>query len=349
MAQRISSVFVDAYNTAFTEDLASSFMETHRLNCHHWDYTFLLWHRKFMNEFWDAIGLERTYAVLTEAADRALYTQLTKTHVPDGAGQIVFQDDLNKLNSFTQQDEEQIRLEISQAMASTDFAIDLDLLERNRRGDIISNRQPRQIMFYNLSFTSQVEEFHDIIHGETGVGMRNVATAGGDACFYIHHTFVDLIFEAWLDANPDIEFPISEDLFNATEDLQEDYESYEALKALWSERHYTSSDYGHVRRITEPVVQHAVHFSEIRHIENFRRVIMVHNRREIGRFAILTGLTESCVSCARRQSHTGQFLIRELVPINEILWNINRRWYRWEDAIDEFERIGMSRPAIVSF
>lgn len=349
MAQRIHVDFISEYNDKFTQDLASEFMETHRLNCHHWDYTFLLWHRKFMNEFWEAIGLERTYAVLTEDIDRELYKQIPKTFVMDQIGQPTFRDDYEKLNSFTASDEAQMRLEISQAMSNIEFAIDLDHEGRNRANDIVSTNNPLQISFYNLSFTSQLEEYHDIIHGETGRGMRDVRTAGGDPCFYLHHTFVDLVFEAWMSANPEIALPISRDHYEATPDLVEDYESYEALEALWNERHYTDADYGHVYRITEPVVRQAVFFAEIKHTENFRRVIMAHNNREIGRFAVFTGLIESCASCARKQSHTGQFLIRDLVPINEIVWNINRRWYTWEDAIEVFASIGMSRPVIVSF
>jgi len=346
-AQRINQEFVNLFTQTFTEDISRKYQKIHVDNCHHWDYSFVLWHRKFVNQFWQEIGLERTYAVLTETNDRELYSKLTKSLVSDNddLSDMRWIDDTGKLNSFTSQDEEQMRLEIAQAMASLNFAIDLDH-EGSNNAFFRGEGGP----YYNLSFSSQLEEFHDIIHGETGRGMRRVGTAGGDHCFFIHHTFVDLIFEAWLAQNPNMPLPISEEHFNATPDLQEDYENYEELATLWNERHYTSSDYNHVYRIIEPLPRQSILFESIRHVEDFRRVIMFHNGEEIGRFAILTGRLETCLSCARKEQHTGQFLLRKLVPLHEIDWVINRRWYRsLEEAIEAFNEIGMSAPVVVSF
>ena len=180
--------------------------------------------------------------------------------------------------------------------------------------------------------------------------MRLVGTAGGDQCFFIHHTFVDLIFEAWLELNPNIPLPITEEHFDATPDLQEDYESYDELVTLWNKRYYSSNDYNHVYRIIEPLPRQSILFESIKHTEDFRRVIMFHNSEEIGRFAILTGRIETCLSCARRQQHTGQFLLRKLVPLHEIDWVINRHWYcSLEEAIEAFAAIGLSAPVVVSF
>jgi len=346
-SQRINQHFVQQFNQAFTEELAKKYQQTHVDNCHHWDYNFVLWHRKFVNQFWEEIGLDRTYAVLTEAEDRDLYSQLTRSFISDAGdlSDMRWVEDTGKLNSFTLQDQRQMQLEIAQAMASSSFAMDLDHVGTNNLF-IRAEGNP----YYNLSFSSQLEQFHDIIHGETGRGMRRVGTAGGDQCFFVHHTFVDLVFEAWLEQNPDMPLPITEEHFNSTPDLQNDYENYDELVSLWNERHYSQADYNHVYRIVEPLPRQSVLFESIMHTEDFRRVIMFHQGEEIGRFAILTGRIETCLSCARREKHTGQFLLRKLVPLHEIEWVINRRWYRTlEDATKAFEDIGMSPPVVVSF
>ncbi len=337
MAQRIHADFIEAFNQQFTEAIAKKYQQYHQENCHHWDFTFLPWHRKFVTDFWSEIGLPRTYAVLTEATDRALFASLQKSMVLNDQRDAVFVNDANKLNSFTNEDLQQVRLDIAESMICSAFALDLDFKGTNRD------------FGYNLSFSSQIEQFHDIIHGETSRGMRNVITAGGDQCFFIHHTFVDLVFETWLNDNPDFEIPITKAHFEASPDLKLDYESYEAFESLFLERHFTEEDYKHVRRISAPLSRQAVVFDEIKHVESFRRVIMFHNNREVGRFAVLTGQIESCEGCARRKAHKGQFLLNALIPVSEIIWNINNQWFTWETAKVKFEEIGMSIPKIVSF
>jgi hypothetical protein len=337
MSQRINSDFILKFNQNFTSELSMKYQNIHQKNCHHWDFTFLPWHRKFVNEFWEEIGLPRTYAVLTEDNDRKLYSTLKKSLVINSSDEVTFVEDDNKLNSFTSFDLEQIKLDIAEAMICKPFAIDLDFVGTNRD------------FGYNLSFTSQVEQFHDMIHGETSRGMRNVITAGGDQCFFIHHTFVDLIFETWLNDNPELEVPISKEHFESSPDLQEDYESYDELVSLFTARHFTENDYKYVRRIAAPLSREIVLFEEIKHIESYRRVIMFHNNEEIGRFAVLTGRIETCLACARNKAHIGQFLLRKLVPVSEIIWNINNQWYTWETAKDKFLQIGMSIPKVVSF
>lgn len=339
-AQRISSDFVIEFNKTFTEKLARQYQEYHRENCHHWDFTFLLWHRKFLNKFWSEIDLPKTYAVLTEQVDRGLYSSLKKTLVSSPNGGLAFVDDGNKLNSFTDDDRLQMELNIAEAMICTSFALDLDFDGPNRDPNFGT---------YNLSFTSQVEEFHDIIHGETGKGMRSVETAGGDQCFFVHHTFVDLVFETWLNDKPDILLPISQEHFEKSEELKDDYGSHQELIDLWNDRYFTEDDYKHVRRITAPISRQVIVFDHIAHTEDFRRVIMFHKNAEIGRFSILTGRVETCDNCAKRGSHEGQFLLRDLVPISEIVWNINNAWYTWESAKKRFEELGMSQPYVVSF
>jgi|GEM_PF-4286954 len=341
-AKRIDSDFVREFNEKFNEEIAMHYREEHELNCHHWDYTFLLWHRKFVTKFWTELELPRTYAILTDERDRNFYASLEKT-VLNADDEFVFSIDQNKLNSFTREDLAAVKLNIAEAMACTSFAIDLEI-HPDSRTDV-----NRGFDAYNLSFSSQLEEFHDIIHGETGLGMRSVQTAGGDQCFFVHHTFVDLIFETWLNDNPDIDLSISEEHFNKTEDLQADYESYQELQNLWKERHFSEDDYKSVRRISAPIVRQIIVFDRIEHTEDYRRVIMYHNGEEIGRFAILTGKIETCLSCARRGHHSGQFLLQKLVPVSEISWVINNRFYPWETAVQRFSEIGMSRPRIVSF
>ncbi|WP_158587158.1 tyrosinase family protein [Motilimonas pumila] len=335
---RISQEFITEFNHKFTESVARQYQQQHQLNCHHWDFTFLLWHRKFIGQFWQQLDLPPTYAVLTQDEDRQLYRQLRKSLVLDNAGNMMFVEDNHKLNSLTGQDLAQIELDIAEAMVCNRFAIDLDFEGSNR-----------DRFAYNLSFSSQVEEFHDMIHGETGRGMRSVSTAGGDQCFFIHHTFVDLVFETWLDEHPDMALPISQDHFDTSPDLQQDYQDYGELVDLWQARHFSFDDYKHVRRITAPITRQAIVFDRIAHTEDFRRVIMFHGQDEIGRFAILTGRIETCLTCARRQAHSGQFLLRRLVPVSEIMWNINNQWFTWDSAIDKFDEIGMSVPYVVSF
>ena len=297
------------------------------------------WHRKFVNQFWSELDLPRTYAVLTEDIDRKMYASLEKTIIRDSTGNYVFQNDPNKLNSFTENDLTQIRLDIAEAMASLTFAMDLDFKGRNR----IRN------FGYNLSFSSQAEQFHDIIHGETGQGMRSTLTAGGDQCFFVHHTFVDLLFETWLNDVYKGDVPITKDHYENSDDLQKDYKDYEELENLFKKRYFTDEDYKYIRRITAPLSRQAVFFEEIKHIQGYRRVIMYHNGEEIGRFAVLTGQIETCLACARRQSHVGQFLIQRLVPITEIIWNIDNEWHMWDTAPRKFEEIGMSSPIVISF
>ena len=337
MAQRINSQFVIDFNQKFTEQIAMKYQGIHQANCHHWDFTFLPWHRKFVNAFWSEIGLPRCYAVLTESADRELYASLKKTIILDSQNSLVFTDDDNKLNSFTDEDLSQVKLDIAEAMICKPFALDLNFEGNNTD------------FGYNLSFSSQVEQFHDMIHGETGRGMRNVLTAGGDQCFFIHHTFVDLIFETWLNDNPDLAMPISQALYDSSPDLLEDYISFDELNSMFTDRYFTEDDYKYVRRITAPLSRQIVFFDQIRHIESYRRVIMFHQNQEIGRFAVLTGRIETCSSCARKPYHTGQFLLRKLVPVTEIIWNINNQWFTWETAKEKFQSIGMSTPRVVSF
>ena len=344
-SKRIDKEFIELFNNKFTEEVAQNFRQQHAENCHHWDYTFLLWHRKFITNFWQTVDLPITYAVLTEQADRILYASLKKT-IWQVNGRFVFLDDPNKLNSFTSQDLAAMRLNIAEAMACSSFAIDL----KEHPDPRIDRNRGRGIDYaYNLSFSSQVEEFHDIIHGETSRSMRDVVTAGGDQCFFVHHSFVDLIFETWLNDNPSIGLPISEEHYNSTDDLKKDYGSYQELVDLWKARYFTEDDYKVVRRISEPIVRQVVVFDRIEHTEDYRRVIMYHDGEEIGRFAILTGRVETCLSCARRGHHSGQFLLTKLVPVSEIGWRINNHYHPWEDAVHEFAKIGMSRPQIVSF
>jgi hypothetical protein len=91
-AQRISQDFIDSYYEKFTEEIAMQFRKQHEDNCHHWDYTFLLWHRKFVTQFWQTIDLPRTYAVLTDEHDRALYSSLKKTVLIQGQDFIFTED-----------------------------------------------------------------------------------------------------------------------------------------------------------------------------------------------------------------------------------------------------------------
>ena len=232
LAQRIGPDFVKSFGEKFTEDVARQYQKEHEDNCHHWDFTFLLWHRKFVNKFWAQIELPRTYAVLTEEVDRKLFASLSKTLVFSADEVLNFNDDPNKLNSFSRADLSQMELNIAESMICTSFSLDLDFDGRNV-----------DFGAYNLSFTSQVEEFHDIIHGETGGGMRSVRTAGGDQCFFVHHTFVDLVFETWLNDKADIPFPFSEEHYNESEDLKADYDSYRELLDLWGARYFTEDDY----------------------------------------------------------------------------------------------------------
>ena len=336
-SKRIDDDFVARFNQMFTEEVARKYCAAHWENCHHWDFTFLLWHRKFTNSFWSDLELPRTYAVLTDEEDRKLYRSLRKTLL-QRSGSLAYLEDPNKLNSFVPQDQQQIEMNIAESMVSSAFALDLDFDGRN-------------VDFgeYNLSFTSQVEEFHDILHGETGLGMRAVRTAGGDQCFFVLHTYVDLVFETWLHRNPGMQFPFSEKHYNESQDLQKDYGSYDELLGLWKTRHFTQDDYKHVLRISAPLSRQVIVFDNIAHTEDYRRVILYHDQREIGRFAVLTGRIDTCLTCARRESHQGQFLLRELVPISEISWNINRRTYTWEGAKARFAELGMSQPYIVSF
>lgn len=342
-SQRIDSNFVHEYNQRFTQALAEKYRDTHQQNCHHWDFTFLLWHRKFLDSFWSEIGLPRTYALLTDAEDRSLYQQLTATIVGQ-PGSFQFTHDPNKLDSFTSNDLDQMKLDIAESMACRTFAIDLDFTGVNQSSQ----------GFYNMSFSSQVENFHDIIHGETSRGMRNVATAGGDACFFLHHTFVDLVFETWLVDNPNAEFPVTQDMFDNSGVLRGDYADYAELRALWDARHFDETHYKHVRRISAPLVRQALVFDRIEHDHGYRRVFMAHRDwdglGELGRFAVFTGSLATCAGCARKQYHEGRFLLRRLVPVHEIIWNINNRWYlEWNEAVEAFKSIGMSRPYVVSF
>ena len=338
MAQRINQAFVDQFNQLFTEELALKYRQLHEDNCHHWDFTFLPWHRKFVTQFWADLGLPRTYAVLTEETDRQFYASLTKSVFFSASG-YQFVDDHNKLNSFTNDDLAQVRFDIAEGMACKSFALDLDFEGANRLGGL-----------YNLSFSSQIEQFHDIIHGETGASMRNVRTAGGDQCFFIHHTFVDLIFETWLNDNPEQGVPIPREHYDSSPDLQQDYDSYEELESLFTDRYFSEEDYRLVRRIVAPLTRFAVVFDRIEHTEGYRRVVMFNNGRELGRFAVLTGRIEICLACARRQAHTGQFLIQSLVPVTEIIWNIDNQWFTdLQSATQKFSEIGMSAPKVVSF
>lgn len=343
--QRISKQFVEEFDQKFTDEIALKYRKIHQENCHHWDFTFLLWHRKFVTEFWSEIGLPRTYAVFTEREDRNLYRDLTKTVLAGPDGDYIVRRDPNKLDSFTNADLEQLKLNIAQASVCNSFALDLDFEGANR----LPGTHRFDFGYYNLSFSSQVEEFHDIVHGETGRGMRSVITAGGDQCFFVHHSFVDLVFETWLADNPDAVLPISQETFDNTPDLQQDYNSYNELVDIWGARYFSDEDYKFVRRITAPISRQVIVFDNIEHTEEYRRVIMYHGGSEIGRFAIVTGELDTCLTCARRGAHKGQFLLRELVPISEIIWNIDRQLYSWDAARSKFEELGMSQPRIESF
>ena len=355
---RITASRVQKFNKKFSADIAMKYQKLHWDNCHHWDFTFLLWHRKFINKFWQEVDMERFYAILTERKDRDLYASLETTilYQSDFASRFrgparakfeyrgekfVVTDDPNKLNSFTAGDARQIELELAQAMVSSEFAIDLDFDGANK-----------SLHAYNLSFSSQLEEFHDIIHGETGLGMRDVVTAGGDQCFFVHHTFVDLVFETWLTDRTDKTIPITEANYNASPQLKQDYTDYKELESLFTSRYFHEGDYKFVKRIVDPLFlkRQILVFDSIKHTEAFRRVIMSHGGDEIGRFSILTGTVENCATCKSKGYHSGSFFMQKLAPLNEITWSINNRIYdTFEKAVKKFGEIGMSAPRIISF
>eukprot|EP00466_Bigelowiella_natans_P009636 jgi/Bigna1/90940/estExt_fgenesh1_pg.C_830059 len=333
---RITEDFVSKFNKAFTDEIALKFRKTHADNCHHWDFTFLIWHRKFVNSFWKEVGLPRTYAVLTDEKDRELYASLQKSVWQDRNGIFRTYLDRNKLNQWEENDTLAMRRNIAEGFVSSSFALDLDFAGP-RNG-------------YNIGFSSQIEEFHDIVHMETGRCMRSVRTAGGDQCFFIHHTFVDLVFEAWLEKNkPDI--PVDKAYFDSEPVFKTEYKDYDEFKALWGERHFTSDDYKHVNRIvmSVPATRTLLVFDEILHIEEARRVIVYHRGEELGRFSIITGAPETCESC-KTKKHKGQFLLSKLVPLTELSFRINFEFFsEWSEAKEEFKKIGVSVPYVASF
>lgn len=349
MAQRIDQGFVNEFNKRFTKQIAMDFREKHHMNCHHWDYTFLLWHRKLVKEFWARIGLLWTYAVLTEEKDRALYSSLKKTVVEEN-GEYRFKTD-GKSAKFESRDISSMKKYIRAAMGRDWFASDIG--EPLHQGMAPRTRPSLPPLEADIAFSDYVEEFHDEVHVATGGSMRFIETAGGDQRFFIHHTFVDLVFETWLMKNKGIKMPISKKLFD-DEGLKGDYGSYENLHTLWNARYFEEADY----KIVENIVDDAdlsdgeghVVFDRIKHTESHRHVIMRHQNEEIGRFAIFTGTPDTCQKCATRGEHRGIFLLDKLVPVEEISWEINKdgNQLEWNDAVKRFGEIGMSEPEVFS-
>lgn len=354
-ARRISQTLVDQLNAKYADgaagrQLADDFRKEHVDNCHHHDWLFLIWHRVFVNKFWRRVGLPRFYALATDPADRALYSRLTwtTTLVADPAGgppQVRYYEDHNKMNSWLPADDAAARRNITEAMACTIFAMDLDADGRN------VDPWTRQ---YNITLTSQLEEYHDDVHGETGRGMRSVRTAGGDACFFVHHTFVDLAFETWLVDHPGVPFPVDRahfDLMVRDDPRAMQGVDYDELVRVWGERYYAEDDYKYVRRAAQtPGGRAAITFSEIRHTQSFIRVIIYarDTQQEIARFSIVTGTPDSCVAC-RTRTHAGLFLLQRLTDPSNMIFRIQQQlFYSWEDAKREFSRLDMGRAMVVA-
>jgi len=325
--------------------LSRRFATDHRENCHHWDYTFLLWHRKFVNKFWSkeaGIGMERFYFLPFKKTHIKLFKKLTKTLVSDR-----FYDDWKKMARFTDADSKAIVRELQQAFFCDTFDIDLDRIGSNRSANGL----------YNISFSSQLEEAHDMIHGHTGAGMGNVATAGGDACFFIHHTFMDLCFEFWLHRKARA-LPFSKEHFAASPYLQKDFKDYAELEKLWSDRYYAEADYAHFEEIYQAgrATSTLIKFDDIKHSTDIRQIVMQDKSgNEIGRFAIFTGSETNCIECATKK-HTSSFSLTALVQLSAIVWFIfdstSGKWNRYDDlgkATKALAKIGLSTPYIISF
>jgi tyrosinase len=57
------------------------------------------------------------------------------------------------------------------------------------------------------SFTAQLEQFHNLVHGWVGGSMGAIDVAAFDPVFWGHHTMVDRIWRVWQTHHPGAEPP----------------------------------------------------------------------------------------------------------------------------------------------
>ena len=344
---RITDERVNQFNVRFPR-LAQKYQVIHRDNCHHWDYLFVLWHRKLVNQFWEEIDIPRFFFIPYDNADVELYKRLVHSVNAQGRGY----RDIRKMRRWSSADAESLVAHLVQAFAceTFDLAFGENAQNRSRNG------------LYNISFSSQLEEAHDIVHGATGTGMQRVGTAGGDATFFIHHTFVDLCFEFWK-TRSDKQLPISRDHFESSEQLKESFASFEEIDRLWNQTFYSAADYWRIGTMLEGQEPSTLvlRFGKITHTREFRSVIILYPQRtgarevevEIGRFAVITGTIENCESCRQRLTHTSSFALTPTNPdvrLERMRWIIDgQRFSTLIRARQKLAEIGMTELELVSF
>ena len=346
-SDHITAEKVNRFNIAFPR-LARKYQVIHRDNCHHWDYLFILWHRRFINQFWDEIGLDRFYFIPFESEDVELYKMLTHSVNTQGRG---YRDN-TKMRRWSSGDADALVAHLVQAFACETFDLAFGDNERNRSRNGL----------YNISFSSQLEEAHDIVHGATGAGMQRVGTAGGDATFFVHHTFVDLCFEYWKQRSKKL-LPITADHFDSSPQLQQSFRSFEEINRLWNQSLYAVEDFRRLEEMLDGQVPSTMllRIGRITHIREFRSVIMLVRRRlggteqqvEVGRFAVITGTIANCESCRERQEHASSFALTSVPPglrLEQIRWIIDgQRFDTFRSARNKLESIGMSQLELISF
>lgn len=332
----ITAERVVEFSEKFTGELAIKYKDEHVANCHHWDYTFVLWHRKFVTKFWNDINMPRFYFMPWITEQHQHFRNLTQSIDSNNR---IYHD----RNKFVLSDDSQIRfviIELVEALFCETFALDLDHVGSNR-----SNNG-----FYNMSFSSQLEQLHDMIHGMTGTAMRNVGTAGGDACFFIHHTFVDLVFEYWR-REYNKELPISEDHFLASQELQEIFpDGYKELQDLWNVNYYEEEDFIPFQNLQENITMSLLKFDNIQHRDIFRTVRVWDGTQVIANFSVFTGGEDNCITCKQKteRGHASSFpLVGNNFNIRSFWFNINNRWYDYATMQNAFANVGMSRPYII--
>jgi len=351
-SKAITQQKVNDFNNKFQPELAEKYRAIHDTKCHHWDFSFLLWHRKLVNEFWSDIALERFYFIPFVPGHIPLYQDLKSTIRMQGE-KFVYVKKAQKLQNYSEERSKRVARELQQAIYCDTFDLDLDHTGSNRS----------QNRLYNISFSSQLEEAHDLVHGYTGAGMSNIRTAGGDACFFIHHTFIDLAFEFWLQKKLK-SLPFTEEHFNASPSLKNDFNSFDEIKKLWEARYYTQVDYQHFEELYNRgrATNTLIKFDRIEHRQEMRLVRM-ENRTgtTIGEFAIFTGSIETCAHCKDIQSHTCCFSLTEVIQLTSIVWFIAidqdhnssnpvwTRYDRFEEARDALGNMGISPPYIIIF
>lgn len=170
---------------------------------------FLPWHRELLNQF--ELRLRQVDPTVTlpywnwslesAAPQQSMIWQIYGTSTGDGqgsdgciqGGEFSFWQDLDEFSRPSC-----IRREFNQADGSSQFGA---VFGSNCAEKIVRSARTFE------EFAAQLTVIHDQFHWYIGGQFQDTRTSAGDPLFYLHHGFIDNLFERWLQLNPRASLP----------------------------------------------------------------------------------------------------------------------------------------------